>query len=70
LRRFEILLYDDATAQIWARIRAERDWQGRPMSAQDAWVAACALRHGYPLVTHNAADYAGVTDLIMISEMP
>jgi tRNA(fMet)-specific endonuclease VapC len=70
LRRFEILLYDDATAQIWARIRAERDWQGRPMSAQDAWVAACALRHGYPLVTHNAADYAGVTGLIMISEMP
>jgi len=70
LCRFEVLLYDDATAQIWARIRAERDRQGRPMAAQDAWVAACALRHGYPLVTHNAADYAGVTDLIMISETP
>ena len=68
LRRFEILGYDDTTAQAWARIRAERDRQGHPMAAQDAWVAACALRHGYPLVTNNADDYAGVTDLITISE--
>jgi len=70
LRRFEVLGCDDTTAQIWARARAERDRQGHPIAAQDAWVAACALRHGYPLVTHNAADYEGVTDLIIISEMP
>jgi tRNA(fMet)-specific endonuclease VapC len=68
LRRFEVLRCDDATAQIWARIRAERDRQGHPIAAQDAWVAACALRHGYPLVTHNAADYEGITDLIVVSE--
>jgi tRNA(fMet)-specific endonuclease VapC len=70
LRRFEVLRCDDTTAQIWARIRAERDRQGHPIAAQDAWVAACALRHGYPLVTHNAADYEGIMGLIMISETP
>ncbi len=70
LGRFEVLRCDDATAQIWARIRVERDRQGHPMAAQDAWVAACALRHGYPLITHNAVDYAGVSGLTMISETP
>ncbi len=68
LRRFEVLGYDDATAQIWARIRTERDRQGHPMAAQDAWVAACALRHGYPLITHNTDDYAGVGGLVTVSE--
>jgi len=68
LDRFEILLYDDDTAQLWARIRAERDRQGHPIAAQDAWVAACAVRHGYPLVTHNASDYANVPGLTLISE--
>ncbi|HID65310.1 MAG TPA: hypothetical protein EYP49_21545 [Anaerolineae bacterium] len=33
LCRFEVLGYDDATAQIWAHIRAERDRQGRPIAA-------------------------------------
>jgi predicted nucleic acid-binding protein len=59
-----------STAQIWARIRTERDQQGHPIAAQDAWVAACALCYGHPLVTHNAADYEGITDLIVISETP
>jgi predicted nucleic acid-binding protein len=68
LRNFEILGYDDATAQLWARIRAERNQQGHPLSAQDAWVAACSLRHGYPLLTHNAVDYAGIEELSTISE--
>ncbi len=70
LRRFAVLGYDDATAQIWARIRAERDQQGRPLAAQDAWIAACALRNGYPLVTHNAADYGGITELTIVSVAP
>jgi tRNA(fMet)-specific endonuclease VapC len=57
LGRFAALGYDDDTAQIWARVCAERERQGQPIAAQDAWVAACALRHSCPLVTHNAGDY-------------
>lgn len=67
LRRFQVLGYDDATALIWARIRSSREKQGRPLSAQDGWVAACALRHGSTLLTHNADDYEGIQDLDMVS---
>jgi len=44
-------------------VRVERRKQGRPISVQDAWVAACALRYGCSLLTHNAADFAGITGL-------
>ncbi len=68
LKRFYVLAYDRQTAVIWGQIRAERERAGRPLAAQDAWVAACALRHGYPLASHNSADYAGIPDLVLISE--
>jgi len=34
----------------------------------DAWVAATALSYDVPLVTNNAADFAGVSGLTVISE--
>ncbi len=57
---------------VWSFVfkRDSRAEQYRVHAAQDAWVAACALRHGYPLITHNAVDYAGVSGLTMISETP
>ena len=68
LGNFQVLGYDNATALIWARIRAERNRRGRPLSAQDAWVAACALRHLCPLDTNNASDYLDIEELDIISE--
>jgi len=67
LKRFEVLDVDDETSRVWARIRSVRTQQGHSISAQDAWIAACALRHGYPLVTHNAGDYTDIPDLVVIS---
>jgi tRNA(fMet)-specific endonuclease VapC len=67
LGKFAVLGYDDDTAQVWARLRAERDQHGQPIAAQDAWVAACALRHACPLVTHNAGDYGSISGLQIIS---
>lgn len=67
LRRFQVLGYDDETALIWAKIRAARMKEGQPLSAQDAWVSACALRHGYPLLTHNSADYVGIDGLVIVT---
>jgi len=66
LGRFQVLVYDDATAAIWARIRASREKKGLPLSAQDAWVAACTLRHNCLLLTHNVGDYEGIDGLQIV----
>ena len=34
----------------------------------DAWIAACAVRHAVPLVTHNAKDFEGITSSDIITE--
>ena len=68
LERFIVLGYDQQTGRLWGQVRAERERLGRPMAAQDAWVAACALRFNYPLITHNAADYDHIPELKIISE--
>jgi predicted nucleic acid-binding protein len=37
------------------------------MSSSDCWIAACALAHEQALLTHNAADYADVPGLRLIT---
>jgi tRNA(fMet)-specific endonuclease VapC len=49
----------------WARIRHER--RARPISAQDAWIAACARAEGVPLVTHDARDFANIAGLTVLT---
>ena len=68
LRLYTIVPYDDAIARCYARIAAERRRQGRPISLHDAWIAACAVRHSVPLVTHNAQDFEGIIALEIITE--
>ncbi|HKZ84140.1 MAG TPA: PIN domain-containing protein [Anaerolineae bacterium] len=68
LRAYVVVPYDVELCRQWAAICAERQRQGRTISVQDAWVAATALRHGLPLVTHNAQDFAGISKLTVISE--
>ncbi len=67
LRSFVVLPYDNAVAMAWAKICAEREKLGKPISAQDAWVAACTVRHRCLLVTHNAADYVAISNLQVIT---
>lgn len=67
LDNFIILESDRLTCRLWACIRAEREERGHPISPQDAWIAACAQRHGYPLVTHNGDDYQYIGDLQLIT---
>jgi predicted nucleic acid-binding protein len=40
--------------------------KGFRIDCADAWIAATALLHGVPLVTHNRDDYRGVQDLNLI----
>ena len=63
--QYAILGWDDAVAWEWARIVSIK---GRPVDPADAWVAAVAIRHGMPLVTHNRRHFDGIPGLTVISE--
>jgi predicted nucleic acid-binding protein len=52
LRGYVVLGFDDATAWRWAEIADHERRAGRNrQNHSDWWIAACALRHGLPLVT-------------------
>ena len=68
LRSYVIVAYDNELCKQWAKICVERQRLGRPISVQDAWIAATALRHGSPVVTHNGEDFADIAELMVISE--
>lgn len=68
LRKFAVYPFDAALCQTWAEVTTCAEGNGRPIETADAWIAATALHHGIPLVTHNGGDYAGVEGLVIISE--
>ena len=66
LARCIVLAYDDAITRFWAEITAHRRSVGKPMPCGDAWIAATAVRHRLPLLTHNGEDYVEVVGLTTI----
>ena len=68
LRNFVVIPYDHEIARCYGRLVAECDRKGRPISPNDAWIAACTVRHGVPLVTHNVKDFEDITALQVITE--
>lgn len=69
LRNFVVVPYDHEIARCYGRLVAERKGNGKPIAPNDAWIAACAVRHGVPLVTHNAKDFEGITALTVVTEI-
>ena len=63
LRNFVVIPYDHEIARCYGRLVAERQRNGNPIPPNDAWIAACTVRHTVPLVTHNAKDFEGITAL-------
>ena len=68
LRNFVVVPYDHEIARCYARVMVERKRIGRPIALHDAWIAACALRHEVPLVTHNAKDFEAITGLSLVTQ--
>lgn len=68
LRRFVVVPYDHEIARCYGRLVAERERRGHPIAPNDAWIAACAVRHSVPLVTHNAKDFNGIASLMIVTE--
>lgn len=69
LRNFVVIPYDHEIARCYGRLMAERRRNGKPIAPNDAWIAACAVRHAVPLVTHNAKDFEGIASLAVITAM-
>ena len=57
---------DEVIDDFIATVHEERQRHGRPISAQDAWIAATAIRHQIPLATHKREDFAGITGLTLL----
>lgn len=67
---YTILPVDLDVCRHWAWTRAHRSMLGLPISPQDAWIAATALRYNLPLVTHNPEDFQHIQGLTVITELP
>jgi len=67
LSNYLVIPVDRLLCQKWAEVRCNRQNTGRPISSQDAWIAATALRHDLPLVTHNIKDFVGISNLQLVT---
>lgn len=54
LRNFDILAVTEQTAIAYAALRSELKRQGRPIPANDAWIAALAIQHRLPILSRDA----------------
>jgi len=61
------LPFDESAACHYARIVSGRIRAGRPISVEDAQIAAIALAHSIPLATRNTADFDGIDGLVLIN---
>ena len=53
LRHFDVLAVTDETAVSYARLRIALKQSGRPIPANDAWIAALALQHRLPILSRD-----------------
>lgn len=67
MSRCVVIPYDLSLAEYWANVSVQRSQAGESIACGDAWIAASALRHSVPLLTHNAKDFASIPGLQVIS---
>ncbi len=63
LDQFDSLPFDDQSAIIYGRIRAQLESQGTPIGPTDLLIAAIALANQATLVTHNTREFIRVVGL-------
>ena len=64
-----VLPFDVALCRKWGEVRANRRLIGRPVSPEDAWIAATALLYNLTLVTHNPKDFENIQGLKILSTL-
>lgn len=60
------LPFDSVAAEQFARLVAERRRIGRPITTQDAQIAAIALANDMPLATRNTGDFEAIPGLALV----
>jgi tRNA(fMet)-specific endonuclease VapC len=63
LSTISVLPFEREDARVAAQLRANLNSRGTPIGAYDLLLAACALRRGLKIVTHNAREFARVGGL-------
>jgi tRNA(fMet)-specific endonuclease VapC len=63
LNTISVLPLEREDARVAAQLRANLNSQGMPIGAYDLLLAACALRRGLKIVTHNAREFVRVGGL-------
>ena len=53
LAHFDVLTVTDETARAYAELRVALKRSGRPIPANDAWIAALALEHELPVLSRD-----------------
>lgn len=66
--RFVVIDSNAALCRKWGEVRGDVKQTGNVIETADAWIAATALVYAATLVTHNAADFAQVPNLTIVSE--
>jgi tRNA(fMet)-specific endonuclease VapC len=62
--RVDTITLDDETAEFYAQIFSELRQKGRPIPANDLWLAASALQHGLALATYDE-HFSYISGLLM-----
>lgn len=70
LRSVTIVPFDWAVCQAYGDLKSRLQEVGRSVADNDLWIAACAVRHSIPLVSHNRAHFTDIPGLVLISEAP
>ncbi len=61
------LPFDSAAARRYAELTAHCHRIGRPISVEDAQIAAIALCHGLALATRNTRDFTAIAGLMLLN---
>src|SRR5215217_296407 len=56
-RDYQVLPFDHALCARWAEVRDRTRRIGRQLRVADSWIAATALLHDVPLITHNRKHF-------------
>jgi len=66
-----VVPYDVGICRTYARLKTclrNPSGSARVIETNDLWIAACAVRHAIPLITHNRRHFEGIPGLTVISE--